>query len=62
MMLENTTEKKPVANECDPVIAFTSRIVAAYVVKHTVPTAQMPDLIAQTFRALKRTWTGGYRF
>ena len=61
-MLENTTEKKPVAKEFDPVIAFTSRIVAAYVVKHTVPTAQMRDLIAQTFRALKRTWTGGYRF
>ena len=52
-MLENTTEKKSVAKEFDPVIAFTSRIVAAYVVKHTVPTAQVPDLIAQTFRALK---------
>jgi predicted transcriptional regulator len=37
----------------DPVIALTARIVAAYVVKHRVATAQLPDLIAQTHMTLK---------
>jgi predicted transcriptional regulator len=53
MMPENTTVENPVTSEPDPVVALTARIVAAYVVKHTVPTAQVPDLITQTFRALK---------
>lgn len=52
MMLANTTGGNPVTFEKGPVIAFTARIVAAYVVKHSVPTAQVPDLIARTFRAL----------
>ncbi|MBD8665927.1 MucR family transcriptional regulator [Rhizobium sp. CFBP 8752] len=52
-MLENTFDGSPVASEPDPVVALTARIVAAYVVKHTVPTAQVRDLIGQTFRALK---------
>jgi predicted transcriptional regulator len=51
---DNTTAEDPFIAEPDPVIALTSRIVAAYVVKHTVPTSQVPDLIAQTFIALKR--------
>ncbi|PYE30265.1 MucR family transcriptional regulator [Rhizobium sp. PP-F2F-G38] len=36
----------------DPDITLTARIVAAYVVKHTVPAAQLPDLIHQTWAAL----------
>jgi predicted transcriptional regulator len=53
MMLENTTDENPVANEPDPVVGLTSRVVSAYVVNHTVPTTTLPDLIAQTFHALK---------
>ena len=52
-MPKNTTAENPVTAEPDPVVALTARIVAAYVVKHTVPTAQIPDLIKRTFRALK---------
>jgi predicted transcriptional regulator len=37
----------------DPVIVLTTRIVAAYVAKHMVPTAQVPGLIAETYTALK---------
>lgn len=36
----------------DPAIALTARIVAAYVVKHTVPVAQLTDMIDQTRAAL----------
>jgi predicted transcriptional regulator len=53
MMPENTTIENPVTSEPDPAVALTARIVAAYVVKHTVPTAKIPDLIKRTFRALK---------
>jgi predicted transcriptional regulator len=52
-MLKDATDNNLVTAGPDPVVALTARIVAAYVVKHTIPTAQVPDLIAQTFRALK---------
>jgi predicted transcriptional regulator len=53
MMLKDATDENLVNAGPDPVVALTARIVAAYVVKHTILTAQVPDLIAQTFRALK---------
>jgi predicted transcriptional regulator len=53
MMLKDATDNNLVTAGPDPVVALTARIVAAYVVKHTIPTSQVPDLIAQTFRALK---------
>ncbi|RZI59980.1 MAG: MucR family transcriptional regulator [Pseudomonas sp.] len=52
-MLKDATDNNLVTAGPDPVVALTARIVAAYVVKHTIQTAQVPDLIAQTFRALK---------
>ncbi|RYG96741.1 MAG: MucR family transcriptional regulator [Alphaproteobacteria bacterium] len=52
-MLKDATDENLVTAGPDPAVALTARIVAAYVVKHTVPTAQIPDLIKRTFRALK---------
>lgn len=53
MMLADATDENLGAAGPDPVVALTARVVAAYVVKHTVPTAHIPDLIKRTFSALK---------
>jgi predicted transcriptional regulator len=52
MMLKDAADQNLVTTGPDPVVALTARIVAAYVVKHKIPTAQVPDLIGHTFRAL----------
>lgn len=52
-MLKDATDENLATAGPDPVVALTARIVAAYVVKHKIPTAQVPDLIGHTFRALK---------
>ncbi|RYG95953.1 MAG: MucR family transcriptional regulator [Alphaproteobacteria bacterium] len=52
-MLKDATEKNFVVAGAEPVVSLTARIVAAYVAKHTVPTAQIPNLIELTFRGLK---------
>lgn len=51
-MLDDKAVYNLVDAERSELVALTARIVAAYVVKHTVPTAHIPDLIARTFQAL----------
>jgi len=52
-MSKDATDENLVAASPDPVVALTACIVEAYIAKHSVPIAQVLDLIARTFSALK---------